>query len=121
MLLQSASEKAVKAFLALRYATRPFFDCLKGLSHQPIRLSPLAQKLIKSSIAPGALEVLLKLEAMQPTLAPPTTVNPQYPWLVGMTTEIEFPARFFSAAEVNRFFAPVRRLLGTVKSKLPKA
>lgn len=32
-LLQSASEKAVKAFLAPRYATRAFFDRLRGLSH----------------------------------------------------------------------------------------
>lgn len=119
-LLQSSSEKAVKAFLAPRYATRAFFDRLRGLSHQPIRVSPLAQKLIKSAIAPGALQVLLELESMQPSLASPTTANPQYPWLVGLTTEVEFPARFFSKSDVKRFISPVHRLLGAVKSKLPK-
>jgi hypothetical protein len=119
-LLQSATEKAAKAFLAQRYATRPFFDRLKGLSHQPIRISPLAQKLIKSAIAPGALQILLELESMQPSLASPTTANPQYPWLVGLTTEVEFPARFFSKSDVKRFIPPVHRLLGAVKSKLPK-
>lgn len=120
MLLRSASEKAVKAFLALRYTTRAFFDRLKELSHQPIRLSPLAQGLIKSTIAPGALQVLLELEAMQPGLAPPTTANPQYPWLVGLTTEVEHPARFFSKADVKRFISPVHRLLGAVRTKLPR-
>jgi hypothetical protein len=80
----------------------------------------LAQKLIKSAIAPGALQVLLELESMQPSLASPTTANPQYPWLVGLTTEVEFPARFFSKSDVKRFISPVLRLLGAVRSKLPR-
>ncbi len=65
-----------------------------------------------------ALQVLLELESMRPSLASPTTANPQYPWLVGLTTEVEFPARSFSKSDVKRFISPVHRLLGAVRSKL---
>lgn len=115
---QAAAEKATKAFLAQHYAPHAFFDRLKTLGHEPIRGDARVRKFVRAALGAGGIKIILELEAMQPRLAILTTMNPQYPWLVGLTQAIETPVRFFTHDQVRRYRPPVRRLIGATRAKV---